>query len=198
MVDRSSPAALERSNRRTALITTGVVFTMLGASFAAVPLYDMFCKATGFGGTPIRATEASRETGSKTYRVRFDASVANGLPWSFEPEQPFIDVVSGVVTTVHYTVRNTGASETTGVASFNVLPEITGGYFNKLACFCYTDQTLAPGESREESVVFFVDPAIERDVSMAQIDTLTLSYTMYPAKQSARPVAANAVQNSIR
>lgn len=194
----SPTPALEKRNRRTGWITAGVVFGMLGLSFAAVPLYDLFCRATGFGGTPQRVSEASKTVGTKDYVVRFDASVANGLNWKFEAEQPSVVVRPGVVTTVHYTVQNMSPNESTGVASFNVLPEITGGYFNKLACFCYTEQTLAAGERREESVVFFLDPAIETDQAMSYVDTLTLSYTFHPAKTPVKPLAANAASTQIR
>lgn len=183
---------LDHKNRRTGWIVAGVFFGMLGLSYAAVPLYDLFCRTTGFGGTPMRVTEAAKSVGVKSYTVRFDASVANGLNWKFEAAQPSIEVKPGVVTTVHYTVRNIGQTEATGIASFNVLPEITGGYFNKMECFCYTEQTLKAGESREEAVVFYVDPAIEKDSTMGHIDTLTLSYTFHPAKQPAKPLASNA------
>ena len=183
---------LDARNRRTGWIVTGVFFGMLGLSFAAVPLYDLFCRTTGFAGTPMRATEAAKAMGVKAYTVRLDASVANGLNWKFEAIQPSVEVRTGVVTTVHYTVHNAGPQDATGIASFNVLPEITGGYFNKLECFCYTEQTLKAGETREETVVFFVDPAIEKDGAMDHIDTLTLSYTFHPAKQPARPLASNA------
>lgn len=189
---------LEAQNRRTAYVTTAVVFGMLGAAYAAVPLYDLFCRTTGFGGTPMRVSEPSKTIGIKPYTVRFDSGMAAGLNWRFEPEQSSIEVKPGQVTTVHYTIENLGSAESTGIASFNVLPEITGGYFNKLECFCYTDQTLKPGEKREQTVVFFVDPAIEKDETMSHIDTLTLSYTFHPAKQPNKPIAAGAAQTQFR
>ena len=193
------PSILERRNRRTGWIVAGVTFGMLGLSFAAVPLYDLFCRTTGFGGTPMRATQASGTIGSKTYTVRFDAGVAGGLNWKFDAEQPSIAVKPGVVTTARYVVRNAGSTDSTGVASFNVLPEITGGHFNKLECFCYTEQTLKAGEAREVTVVFFLDPALETDATMAHIDTITLSYTFHPAKtQPGKPLAANAAMQPTR
>lgn len=198
MTEVLDPALLERRNRRTALITSGVVAAMLGLSFAAVPLYDLFCRTTGFGGTPMRASAPSPSIGTRTYIVRFDAGVAGGLNWRFEAARSAIEVIPGKVVTAYYTVENTGSVETTGIASFNVLPEITGGYFNKLECFCYTEQTLKPGEKREEAVVFFVDPALETDKTMSHIDTLTLSYTFHPAKQPTKPLAAGAAQTQFR
>lgn len=190
----SDPALidLENRNRRTAWIVGGVFFGMLGLSFAAVPLYDLFCRTTGFAGTPMRVTEAAKTVGTRSYTVRFDASVANGLNWKFEAAQPSIEIKPGVVTTAYYTVRNTGTTESTGIASFNVLPEITGGYFNKMECFCYTEQTLKAGETREEAVVFYIDPALEKDSTMGHIDTLTLSYTFHPVKPPVKPLASNA------
>lgn len=186
-----SPDLTALRNRRTGWIMTGVVFGMLGLSFAAVPLYDLFCRTTGYGGRPMVVKEAARTIGNKAYTVRFDAGVATGLLWKFEAEQASISIKPGQVATVYYTVRNVGATESTGIASFNVLPEITGGHFNKLECFCFTEQSLKPGESREESVVFFLDPSIETEPSLAHIDTITLSYTFHPVKQPAKPLAAN-------
>ena len=183
---------MERANRRGAWAVTAVVFGMLGLSFAAVPLYDLFCRTTGFGGTPMVAREAAKSIGTKTYTVRFDVGVSAGLNWQFDSERASIEVKPGQVTTVHYTVRNTGPQDSTGIASFNVLPEVTGGYFNKLECFCFTEQTLKPGESREETVVFFLDPEIEKDKALSHVDTITLSYTFHTAKTPSKPIAANA------
>lgn len=186
-----SPDTIARRNTRAGWIVGGVVFTMLGLSFAAVPLYDLFCRTTGFGGRPMVVKEAARTVGTRIYTVRFDAGVAQGLAWRFDAEKTSIEVRPGEVATVNYTVHNIGAGESTGIASFNVLPEITGGHFNKLQCFCFTEQTLKPGESREESVVFFLDPSIETEPGLAHIDTITLSYTFHPAKQPVKPLAAN-------
>lgn len=192
-----SPETIAARNARAGWIVGGVVFTMLGLSFAAVPLYDLFCRTTGFGGRPMVVKEAARTVGTRSYTVRFDASVAQGLAWRFDAETTAIAVKPGEVTTVNYTVHNTGAGESTGIASFNVLPEITGGHFNKLQCFCFTEQTLKPGESREESVVFFLDPSIETEPGLAHIDTITLSYTFHPAKQPGKPLAANSITSGV-
>ncbi|MCA0424932.1 MAG: cytochrome c oxidase assembly protein [Proteobacteria bacterium] len=177
-------------NRRVGWIVGGAGLFMLALSFAAVPLYDLFCRTTGYGGTPMVVKEAARSIGTKSYTVRFDAGVVAGLRWQFEPEAPSITVKPGQVVTARYTVRNVGPTETTGIASFNVVPEITGGYFNKLECFCFTEQTLKPGEAREEAVVFFLDPALEKEAHLSHIDTITLSYTFHPAKGAGKPLAA--------
>lgn len=185
----------ESRNRRTGWIVAGAVFFMLGLSFAAVPLYDLFCRTTGFGGTPMIAKEVSKTVGTKPYVVRFDAGVASGLKWQFEAEAPTISVIPGKVVTARYTVRNVGPTDSTGIASFNVVPEITGGYFNKLECFCFTEQTLKPGEAREETVVFFLDPALEKEAHLSHIDTITLSYTFHPAKSAGKPLAATGTKD---
>ncbi|HRK23887.1 MAG TPA: cytochrome c oxidase assembly protein [Beijerinckiaceae bacterium] len=182
-------------NRRTGWIVAGAVFGMLGLSFAAVPLYDLFCRTTGYGGRPMVAKEPARSLGTRLYTVRFDAGIAGGLNWRFEAAQASIEVRPGQVTTAHYTVRNVGPTESVGIASFNVLPEITGGYFNKLECFCYTEQALKPGEAREETVVFFLDPAIETDPGLSHVHTVTLSYTFHPAKGAGKSLAANQSSN---
>ncbi|HRJ68572.1 MAG TPA: cytochrome c oxidase assembly protein [Beijerinckiaceae bacterium] len=184
-------ARLSARNRRTGWIVFGVVMGMLGLSFAAVPLYDLFCRTTGFGGTPMVASKPADRLGTRIYTVRFDAGVNPALPWRFEAEASSIQVRPGEVKTVTYKVRNISASETVGIASFNVLPEITGGYFNKLQCFCFTDVTLKPGETREESVVFFLDPDIENTPGLSHVDTITLSYTFFPSKTPTKPIAAN-------
>lgn len=181
---------IEARNRRTGLAVAGGVLFMLGASFAAVPLYDLFCRTTGFGGRPMVAKEVVKTKGTRIYTVRFDAGIASGLPWAFESERSSIAIKPGEVATVHYTIRNTGPTESTGIASFNVVPEVTGGYFNKLECFCYTDQTLKPGEAREQTVVFFLDPALETDPNTAHVHTVTLSYTFHPAKKPGKSLAA--------
>lgn len=187
--------ALAARNRRTGWIVASVVGGMLGLSFAAAPLYDLFCRTTGFGGTPMVASKPADRIGTKIYTVRFDAGVNPALPWRFEAETSSIEVRPGEVKTVHYTVRNYSASETVGIASFNVLPEITGGYFNKLQCFCFTEVTLKPGESREESVVFFLDPDIEKAPGLSHVETITLSYTFFPAKMLDKPLAATVQKN---
>ena len=157
---------------------------MVGAAYAAVPLYNWFCRTTGFGGTPQVATATPSEALDRKLKVRFDANVAGGLPWRFEPERNSVEVKIGEVVTVSYRVVNESARETVGVASYNVSPPTTGAYFSKINCFCFTDQRLKPGEKRDMAVVFFVAPELVKDSEQDGLDTITLSYTMYPARQA--------------
>ena len=167
------------------------VAAMVGAAYAAVPFYNWFCRTTGFGGTPQVATAAPSRVLERKLKVRFDANVAGGLPWRFEPEQNSIELKIGEVVTVAYKVVNESARETVGVASYNVSPPTVGGYFTKINCFCFTDQRLKGGEKREMTVVFFIDPALAGDTEQDGLDTITLSYTMYPARQPETPRAEN-------
>ncbi len=181
------------SHRRTALAVTLGAATMLGVSFAAVPLYDLFCRATGYGGTTQVAKEAPLARGARDIRVRFDANVAPGLPWRFESETAQVSLRAGETKTVFYKVTNVGAAAATGIASYNVAPEAAGGFFNKIACFCFTEQTLQAGESMDMPVVFFLDPELEKDERMKGVAEVTLSYTFFAAKT--RPGAGAAELN---
>ena len=163
------------------------VAAMVGAAYAAVPLYNWFCRTTGFGGTTQVATAAPSHVLDRKLKVRFDANVAGGLPWRFEPEQNSIEVRIGEVVTVNYKVVNEAARETAGIASYNVSPPTVGGYFSKINCFCFSEQRLKAGEVRDMTVVFFVDPALAKDAEQDGLDTITLSYTMYPVRQSETP-----------
>jgi cytochrome c oxidase assembly protein subunit 11 len=169
-----------------------VVALMVGASYAAVPFYNWFCRATGFNGTTQVATSApSSAPLERKIAVRFDANVAPGLPWKFEPEQTEIEVKIGQVVTVYYTVTNQAAHSTTAQAAYNVAPLTVGAYFQKINCFCFTEQTMAAGERREMPVVFYVDPAIAAEHDNDGLNTITLSYTFYPVRDPAvRPLAA--------
>lgn len=167
------------------------VLTMLGAAFASVPLYDMFCKVTGYGGTPVRADSAPKEAIARTITVRFDGNVANGIGWAFRPEQRQVKVKVGEISQVNFFAENRTDHVSTGTAAFNVTPELTGQYFNKIACFCFTSQTLKPGERVEMPVTFFIDPAIDDNAQARFIDTITLSYTFFPSSdETPAPVAA--------
>jgi cytochrome c oxidase assembly protein subunit 11 len=169
-----------------------VVVLMVGASYAAVPFYNWFCRATGFNGTTQVATSAPASGAlARKIAVRFDANVAPGLPWKFEPEQTEIEIPIGQVVTVFYSVTNQSARPTTGQAAYNVAPLTVGAYFQKINCFCFTEQTMAPGEKREMPVVFYVDPALAADSDNDGLNTITLSYTFYPVRDPApKPLAA--------
>jgi len=169
-----------------------IVVLLVGASYAAVPFYNWFCRATGFNGTTQVATSApSSAPLTRKIAVRFDANVAAGLPWKFEPEQTEIEVRIGEVVTVFYTVTNQSARTTTGQAAYNVAPLTVGAYFQKINCFCFTEQTMAAGEKREMPVVFYVDPALVKDSDNDGLNSITLSYTFYPVRDPApKPLAA--------
>ena len=169
-----------------------VVVLMVGASYAAVPFYNWFCRATGFNGTTQVATSAPSGTPlERRIAVRFDSNVAPGLPWKFEPEQTEIEVKIGQVVTVFYKVTNQSARTTAGQAAYNVTPLTVGAYFQKINCFCFTEQTMAPGETREMPVVFYVDPALTTDSENDTLKTITLSYTFYAVRDpQPKPLAA--------
>ena len=190
--DKIAPRRTLSRDAVVASICGFVVVFMVGASYAAVPFYDWFCRATGFNGTTQVATSAPAEGPlARKISVRFDANVGPGLPWKFEPEQNEIEVRIGEVVTVFYTVTNQAARATTGVAAYNVAPLTVGAYFQKINCFCFSEQTMGPGEKREMPVVFYVDPALAKDSENDGLNTITLSYTFYPVRDVApKPVAA--------
>jgi cytochrome c oxidase assembly protein subunit 11 len=173
--------AVADKNTKTGLRLALVALAMVGLAFASVPLYRAFCQATGFAGTTQRAEKAPGAIAGEI-GVRFDANVDSKLPWRFEPLQETVRVHPGEKTTIYYQATNLTARTTTGRAIFNVTPEETGPYFNKIACFCFTEQTLKPGESVKMPVVFFVDPRIVNDPDTKSIDEITLSYTFYPVE----------------
>src|ERR1700677_4113887 len=163
-----------------AFLCGGLVAAMVGLSFAAVPFYSWFCSTTGYGGTTQVATALPTHVFDRSITVRFDSNVAAGLPWRFEPERRTIDVKLGQVVTVYYAVTNEAARVTAGQAGYNVSPSTTGIYFEKINCFCFTEQTMKPGEKRDMAVVFYVDPKLAEDAEQNGIKTITLSYTFYP------------------
>jgi cytochrome c oxidase assembly protein subunit 11 len=188
----SAPRKDKRSLRRDVIVAASCgafVAIMVGAAYASVPLYTWFCKTTGFGGTTQVAERGPDQVLGRELSIRFDSNVAPGLPWRFEPEVNEIKVRIGEVTTVHYKVINQAAREITAQASYNVSPPQVGGYFNKINCFCFTQQTLKAGETREMAVVFYIDPEIVKDRDQDDLNTITLSYTFYRQRDEARPVA---------
>lgn len=178
----SAPEPRRKTQRRDsvlALSLAGLVAAMVGLSFAAVPLYRMFCQATGYGGTPQRVEQASDTVLERTIRVRFDANVAQGLTWKFEPLDRVIEVKIGETALAFFKATNTGTEPVSGTAGFNVSPEIAGIHFKKIECFCFKEQMLAAGASIEMPVSFFVDPALVEDDDAKNISEITLSYTFY-------------------
>jgi len=173
-------------NARMAWTLVVVVGGMLGMAYAAVPLYEAFCKATGFGGTPLVAQEvaqgAERPVVARTVNVRFDSNVDPNLSWRFEPVQREVKVHLGEEKLVFFRATNVSQRPIVGTATYNVTPERTAGWFNKIQCFCFTEQLLMPGQSVDMPVVFFVDADMDKDRRYDDIRTITLSYTFYEAK----------------
>jgi cytochrome c oxidase assembly protein subunit 11 len=171
-----------RKNAKTGRLMALLALAMLGLAFASVPLYRAFCQLTGFDGTPLRAEKAPGAVAGQI-GVRFDANINADLPWKFEPVQETVRIAPGARTQILYRATNLTARTTTGQAVFNVSPEIAGPYFSKIECFCFTEQTLKPGQSVDMPVVFFVDPKIRDDENTRNIDEFTLSYTFYPVEK---------------
>ena len=188
-------STLAQKNRRLVTGLGVVVVGMVGMSYAAVPLYDLFCRVTGFGGTTQIASERSNTVSDRPIKVRFDAMTTN-IDWAFQPIQRQIALKVGENALAFYRATNRASESLTGTATFNVTPLKVGAYFSKVECFCFTEQTLGPGETIEMPVAFYVDPAISDDPNLEDVKTITLSYTFYPTEQTnpqseERQVSAN-------
>ena len=184
---------LQTRHRRVAFWCAATVAGMVGLSYASVPLYQMFCQVTGYGGTTQKAKAPSQTVLENGMTIRFDANVSPDLGWKFTPLQRTVDVKIGENTLIFYRAENISDRTITGTATFNVTPEISGSYFNKIACFCFLEQRLEPGESIEMPVSFFVDPAIVDEASGAgNLTQITLSYTFYPVNEAKTAVSAQA------
>ena len=195
MTDRA-PSTLRRRDFVVAGSAGLFAAFMVGMAYAAVPLYDWFCRTTGFGGTTQVATAAPSAVLERKITIRFDANVAPGLPWQFTPERTSIEAKLGEVVTVDYRVVNQAARETVGLAAYNVTPLTMGAFFQKINCFCFTEQRLKAGEKRDMTVVFYVDPAMAQDSDGKDVDTITLSYSFYPQREPQRPVASSATPST--
>ena len=163
---------------------------MIGVSFAAVPLYRLFCQATGYDGTPKRVDAASARTLDREITVRFDANISSALGWNFQPAQREMRLKLGENALAFYRAVNMSATPLTGTASFNVTPEIAGSYFSKVECFCFTEQHLAAGQKVDLPISFFIDPAIANDPDAGAIQEITLSYTFFKANKPDASAAA--------
>jgi cytochrome c oxidase assembly protein subunit 11 len=163
---------------------------MLAGAYAAVPLYQAFCRVTGFGGTTQVAEAAPLQTGQRHITVRFDANTGGGMPWRFAPKQRQLTLRTGEQAMAYYSAANPTGRRIVGSATFNVTPLKAGRYFNKVECFCFTEQALEPGQSVEMPVSFFIDPAIEDDPNLVEVKTITLSYTFFETRESAAARAA--------
>jgi len=188
--DQDTSKVLARRNRKLAVTCVGVFGFMIGAAYASVPLYDLFCRVTGFGGTTQVAEASSDVVIDRKITIRFDGNVNHDLPWKFAPEQRSVTLKMGETAQLAYVATNKGGTDTVGTSTFNVSPPTAGAYFNKLDCFCFTEQALASGETAEMPVVFFVDPEMDKDPELKSVKEITLSYTFFPVEQPERPVAA--------
>jgi len=187
-------------NARVVIMSAATVAAMVGLTYASVPLYRLFCQATGFGGTVQRAEAAPRQAVDRAVSVRFDANTSGKLAWNFHPVLPAMQVKLGEQAMAYFEAVNHSDETVTGSAVFNVSPPQAGAYFNKIQCFCFTEQTLKPGEKIEMPVTFFVDPDMLKDPDAAGVDEITLSYTFYPvdkpkAVTEARTQAPSSVAN---
>lgn len=171
-------------HRRTASLLILAAFGMLGLGFASKPLYDTFCKVTGYGGTPQQADANNSDVIDRMVRVSFDSNVSNDLPWSFVPDVPHVDVNVGQSTLSYYKVTNNSKRALTGIATFNVTPLKAATYFTKTECFCFTEQTLQPGQSVDFPVIFFVDSLMDEDERADDVKTITLSYTFFESEKT--------------
>ncbi|MBB6408307.1 cytochrome c oxidase assembly protein [Mesorhizobium sangaii] len=183
-------ASRKNTNRVVAFVCLAFFGGMIGMAYAAVPLYKMFCQATGYGGTTRRVTQQyANRVLDRDIVVRFDANIA-GVPWDFQPVDRSMTMKIGETVQAHYQATNKFDRPVTGRATFNVQPELAGPYFNKVECFCFTDTTLKPGETLDMPVVFYVDPDIVNVPELKDVKTITLSYTMFPVEKS-KPVASS-------
>ncbi len=187
---------LKRRNARVAAASLGGAAVMVGCAFALVPYYDAFCRAIGIGGDPQIVAANTTQIIDRPVTVRFDANTDPQLPWKFTPSQPSVTTKLGETVTIHYTATNMGIETTTGTATFNVTPDKIGQYFNKIECFCFQEQILAPGQSAELGVTFYVDPALVSDEHTEEVKTITLSYTFFRSKDGF-PVEDSAESKSI-
>ena len=191
----TAPASdLEKGKRKTAIFAALMALAMLGLGYASVPLYRLFCQVTGFGGTTQRATESDADiaarlaasgSGAATMSIRFDANHDPDLPWTFRPEQNTDTVTIGQRDIAIFLAKNTSSEPVSGTACFNVEPEQAGAYFNKIQCFCFTEQTLQPGEEVRMPVLYYVDPKALDDPNMKGVEQITLSYTFHRTKDNA-------------
>ncbi len=182
----------------TATVLFGIVGGMVGLSFASVPLYRLFCQVTGFGGTPnTEAVSGAAEVSETIVTVNFDANVDHDLPWRFKPAQRKVRVRLGEEVLAHYTARNTSDEPVTGTATFNVSPFKAAPYFNKIECFCFTEQTLLPGQEVDMPVLFYVDPAIAEDRNTRDVKLITLSYTFFRSDEEEADESAPEVAKAL-
>lgn len=179
-----------RRHARLVLSLAGMVVGMFALAYAAVPLYEIFCRVTGYGGTTQRAEKPSEQVLEQRIKVKFDANLSRDMGWHFTPVTRALDVKIGETGLAFYQAANPASKPLAGTATFNVTPEIAGSYFNKIECFCFTEQVLQPGESVDMPVTFFIDPDIVKDPDAKHVTEITLSYTFFPVKKAGDMAAA--------
>lgn len=187
---------LVRKNARMGLMVAGVILAMLALSFAAVPMYSLFCRVTGFGGTTQTAQSLPGHVLERTVRVQFNADTNRNLPWQFRPEQRAVTVRLGERGLAAFEAYNKTTKPTAGTAVYNVTPLKAGQYFHKIQCFCFDEQVLEPGQRVSMPVMFYVDPALDKDPNMNDVQTITLSYTFFPADSKTLDDALEAFYNA--
>lgn len=178
----------QNANRRVVMVTTLVACAMLALGLSAKPLYNTFCKVTGYGGTTRIAESSSTQTLNRDITVRFDSNIAPNLPWTFKPEQKQVTTKLGENTLIFYRAKNNSSKPVVGTASYNVTPIKAAPYFSKIQCFCFTEQKLEPGEEVRMPVLFYVDPQLDEDERNNEIKTIILSYTFYPVEHPDKDV----------
>ena len=171
-----------KQNKKVAIIVVSIIFSMVGLTYAAFPLYDLFCRVTGYGGTPKQVDESSENVGSRNFTVRFNSDIAKDLNWEFNPVQKQVNVKTGENKLIFFEAYNPTDKPITGVATYNITPERAAYHFSKVQCFCFEKQTLQPGERVQMPVSFYIDPEIEEDKDVGNLDTVTLSYTFFKSK----------------
>ncbi len=189
-MDETRRARIARNNRRLALGVFGVAGMMVGVAFAAVPLYDLFCRVTGYNGTPMIGQVAPGASGEQVMTVRFKANSQPNLPWRFEPVQPAVQLRLGEEGVAFYQAQNRSDRPATGISTYNVTPEVVGKYFHKTACFCFEEQTLQPGQQTDMPIAFWVDPRIAEDPNTRGIRTITVNYTFFRSLTDAERAGA--------
>ncbi len=195
MAQHNHSTAQKQAMRKTVITCLGVVVAMVGLAYASVPLYDLFCRVTGFGGTPMVGTADAGTVLEEKVRVRFDSNVARALPWEFRSERSVLETQIGQTETVFYRIANTADRPVDGMATFNVSPENAAQYFVKLQCFCFEENTLKAGEVMDSAVVFYIDPAIVEDPEFESMRSITLSYTYWPAA-GGDPITTSALETT--
>jgi cytochrome c oxidase assembly protein subunit 11 len=196
MDNRADHQELTRKNARTGLAVLAAVFIMLGVSFAAVPMYRLFCQVTGFGGTTMVSEALPDKVLERRVTVKFNADTGRNMPWDFKPVQREITVQLGQRGLAAYTAHNRATKPIGGTAVYNVTPLKAGPYFNKIQCFCFDEQVLQPGQTADMPVLFFIDPAMNDDPNMDDVSTITLSYTFYESHSKALEDALEAFYNT--